>query len=140
MIDKWLSASSIAKLLGLTARAIRFRAIRELWPYRTVDGNGGPQRRFHIKDLPEDIQAAYAASLQMPLEALQNQLKPPPKAPVKVTIDGYKGRSKEDTLPKPGTHVPKPSGTSHSIDKKSLMPIAIPGFPQSNLSNCIMTT
>jgi hypothetical protein len=26
----------------------------------------------------------------MPLEALQNQLKPPPKAPVKVTIGGYK--------------------------------------------------
>ncbi|MDR2247744.1 MAG: hypothetical protein LBE17_13920, partial [Treponema sp.] len=36
----------------------------------------------------------------MPFEALQNQLKPPPKAPVKVSIGGYKGRSKEDKPPK----------------------------------------
>ncbi|MDR2418901.1 MAG: hypothetical protein LBD79_07580, partial [Treponema sp.] len=99
-MEKWLSANNIAEFLGKDKRVINRRAKDDGWPYRTVDGNGGPQRRFHIKDLPEDIQVAYAASLQMPLEALQNQLKPPPKAPVKVSIDGYKGRSKEDTLPK----------------------------------------
>ena len=32
----------------------------------------------------------------MPLEALQNELKPPPKAPLKVNISAYKGRSKEE--------------------------------------------
>ncbi|MDR2392921.1 MAG: hypothetical protein LBD93_02015 [Treponema sp.] len=58
-----------------------------------VDGNGGPQKRFHIKDLPEDIQVAYAASLNLSFEALQNELKPVPKAEVKVAIDGYNCRS-----------------------------------------------
>jgi hypothetical protein len=96
MTNKWLSASAIAKLLVLTTRAVRFRANRESWPYRTVDGNGGSQKRFNIENLPEDIQIAYATSLNLTLEALQTQLKPPPKAPVKASIGAYTGRSKEE--------------------------------------------
>jgi hypothetical protein len=61
-----------------------------------VDGNGGKQKRFHIKDLPENIQAAYVSSLEIPLEALQSELKPPLKAVVKVNIGSYKGRLKEE--------------------------------------------
>jgi hypothetical protein len=76
----------------------------------------------------------------MPFEALQSELNPVPKAEVKVTIGGYKGGSQRRLPPKPGTHVPKPSGTLPSTAKKLLMPIAIPGFPQNSLSNYIMTT
>jgi hypothetical protein len=131
----WLSDKELSEVLRITRQGVNLKAKRGKWHRRAFSVNGGTEYRYHVKDLPEDIQAAYAASLQMPLEALQNELKPPPKAPVKVTIDGYKGRSKEDTLQKLGTHVPKPSGILHSIDKKSLMPLAIPGFPQNSLSN-----
>jgi hypothetical protein len=65
-------------------------------PTGVTPSGDGHEHRYHIKDLPEDIQAAYAASLNMPLEAFQNELKPPPKVPVKVNIGSYKGRSKEE--------------------------------------------
>jgi hypothetical protein len=90
MIDKWLTANEIAEILGIAIRSVQRRAVKEHWVSRNQKGNGGTHRIFQLATLPEDIQAAYAASLQMPLEALQNQLKPPPKAPVKVTIGGYK--------------------------------------------------
>jgi hypothetical protein len=70
-------------------RVINRWAKEQKWPYRMVDGNGGPQKQFHIKDLPEDIQIAYAASLNLTFEAFQNDLKPLPKAEIKVSIDGY---------------------------------------------------
>ena len=91
MIEKWLSASAIAKLLGLTTRAVRIRAARESWPYRTLPGNGGKHPHYHISDLPEDVQLAYAVSLGTSFEALQNELKPLPQAPVKHVIGGYNG-------------------------------------------------
>jgi hypothetical protein len=86
MMEKWLSASFIAQLLGLTNRAVRFRAARESWSYRTFEGNGGKHPRYHIADLPEDIQLAYAASLKTSLKELQDQLKPAPKPIQKVVI------------------------------------------------------
>jgi hypothetical protein len=86
MIEKWLSASTIVKLLGQADRTIQLRSTRELWPYRTFDGNGGKQKCFHIKDLPEDVQIAYAASLKTTLEALQNELKPPFIKPLHNTL------------------------------------------------------
>jgi hypothetical protein len=58
-MEKWLSFEDIAQVMSpLTKSTIYKMARREGWSYRTVDGNGGKQRRFHIKDLPEDIQAA----------------------------------------------------------------------------------
>jgi len=93
MMDKWLSASSIAQLLGLTNRAVRFRAAGESWPYRTMQGNGGKHPRYHIADLPEYVQLAYAASLKTSLKELQDQLKPTPKPSQKVVIPAYTCRS-----------------------------------------------
>ncbi|MDR2418012.1 MAG: hypothetical protein LBD79_03050 [Treponema sp.] len=86
MIEKWLSASSIAKLVGKDKRSISRQAARESWSYRTFPGNGGEHPYYHIADLPEDIQLAYAESLQMTFEALRNELKPLPKASVKHVI------------------------------------------------------
>jgi putative transposase len=91
MIEKWLSASSIAQLLGKNKRVINRRAKDESWSYRTFEGNGGPHPRYHIADLPEDVQRAYAASLKTSLEALQTELKPPSKAAVQHVISGYNG-------------------------------------------------
>jgi hypothetical protein len=62
-MGKWLSANDIAEILSVSRRAINKRSKKRGWAYRTVDGNGGKQKRFHIKDLLEDIQVAYAASL-----------------------------------------------------------------------------
>jgi hypothetical protein len=93
MIEKWLSSNDIAKLLAIDPRSANRIAKRKGWPYRSYAVRGGQERRFHIKDLPEDIQAAYAASVNMPLEAIKAELKPLPKAEVKVTIDGYTCRS-----------------------------------------------
>jgi hypothetical protein len=97
MMEKWLSAGSIAKLLGQVNRTIQLRAARESWPYRTFRGNGGEHPRYHIKDLPEDIQAAYAASLNTTIEALQGELKPALKGDITPEktheIAVYKGRS-----------------------------------------------
>jgi hypothetical protein len=125
----WFSDKELSEVLGITRQGVNQKAKRGKWHRRAFSANGGPEYRYHLKDLPEDIQAAYAASLQVPFEALQNQLKPPPKAPVKVTIDGYKGRLKEDTPQKLGTHVPKPSGKSHSYRQK-----IIDAFSDSGLS------
>jgi hypothetical protein len=102
--EKWLSFEDIAqKMSPLTKSTIYKRAARESWPYRTVNGNGGKQKRFHIKDLPEDIQIVYAKSLKLDLEALQMELKPPVKTDpkpketkVKVVVEGYKCRSSID--------------------------------------------
>ncbi|MHB9292657.1 hypothetical protein Holit_01759 [Hollandina sp. SP2] len=96
MIKEWLTLSDIAILSGCSKSTSIRDAQREGWPYRSYAVRGGQERRYHIKDLPEDIQAAYAVSLNLTLDALQTQLKPPPKVSVKATIDGYKGRSKEE--------------------------------------------
>jgi putative transposase len=54
-------------------------------------GNGGKHPYYHIADLPEDVQLAYAASLGTSFEALQNELKPFPKTSSKHVIGGYNG-------------------------------------------------
>ena len=96
MIEKWLTFNKIAELISRSRGRIIQRAKDGGWAYRSYPFRGGQERRFHIKDLPEDIQAAYAAGLNMPLEALQSELKPPPKAPLKINISAYKDRSKEE--------------------------------------------
>jgi hypothetical protein len=56
------------------------------------DRLGADRNKFTpLADLPEDVQVAYATSLQTTLEALREELKPQSKAPVKHVIDGYNG-------------------------------------------------
>jgi putative transposase len=93
MIDKWLTANEIAQLLSREPRTILLRAKKGGWPYRSYAVRGGKERRYHLKDLPEDIRAAYAAGTQTTPEDLQNQLKPAPKAVVKANIGNYTGRA-----------------------------------------------
>jgi putative transposase len=81
--------------MGKDKRTVSRWAKEKEWPYQTVDGNGGKQKRYHIKDLPEGIQIAYAASLNLSLDTLQSTLKPPLKADLSEVkdIEGYKCRS-----------------------------------------------
>ena len=92
MIDKWLTLNEIAKLLSRTKRRIIQRAQHEAWPYRSYAARGGKERRYHLANLPEDVQTAYAASIKTSLEELQNQLKPDSKPNKKVTILRFSGR------------------------------------------------
>ncbi|MDR2418535.1 MAG: hypothetical protein LBD79_05730, partial [Treponema sp.] len=87
-MKKWLSANDISKFIGKDKRVVNRWASRESWSYRSYTVRGGQKRRYHIKDLPEDVQLAYAVSLQTTLEALREELKPLPKAPVKHIIEG----------------------------------------------------
>jgi hypothetical protein len=93
MIDKWLTLYEIAQLLAITKTTAFRRAQRYHWPYRSYAVRGGHERRYPLVTLPEKIQIAYAASIQIPFEDLQNQLKPAPKAIVKVNIGNYTGRT-----------------------------------------------
>jgi hypothetical protein len=49
-----------------------------------MQGNGGEHPCYHVTDLPEYIQLAYATSLELPLKELQAQLKPASKPRQKV--------------------------------------------------------
>jgi len=77
MIDKWLTLNEITELLSVTKSAVKKRAQREGWPYRSYAVRGGKERRYHIANLPEDIQTAYAASIKTTLTDLRNQIKNP---------------------------------------------------------------
>jgi hypothetical protein len=55
LMEKWLSANDISKFIGKDKRVVNRWAVRDSWRYRTFDGNGGKQKRFHIADLPEDV-------------------------------------------------------------------------------------
>jgi hypothetical protein len=92
----WLTVSEIARILNIQPVSVRRKAAREGWERRVFDGRGGKEYRYRLDGLPEDVQAAYAASLNTTIEALQGELKPPSKAPVKVNIGCYNCRSKED--------------------------------------------
>jgi transposase InsO family protein len=93
MIDKWLTLNEIAQLLSRTKGPIIRRAKLEYWPYRTCTVRGGQERRYPLAKLPEDVQTAYAASLQITFEDLQNRLKPPEKPALKGNLAGYSCRS-----------------------------------------------
>jgi hypothetical protein len=56
------------------------RAQHENWAYCEFTVKSGKKRRYHIKDLPEDIQTAYAGSLNISLEELKARLYPGLKA------------------------------------------------------------
>jgi histidinol phosphatase-like enzyme len=94
----WLSDKELAEILGITRQGSNAKAKRGKWCRRGFVVNGGMEYRYHIKDLPEDIQAAYAANLQITFEALQRQLKPnlkPEKRSVSLDI------MDEASLPEP---------------------------------------
>jgi transposase InsO family protein len=92
MIDKWLTLNEIAELLSRTKVRIVQRAQDERWPYREYTVRGGKERRYRIKDLPADIQTAYAGSLNISLEELKNMLNPPAIGEKKVVLANYNGR------------------------------------------------
>jgi len=92
MMDKWLTINEIAGLLSCTRGWIIQRAKKEGWPYRSYAVRGGKERRYHLANLPEDIQTAYAASIKTSLADLQSQLKPDSKADKKIDIPRFSGR------------------------------------------------
>ena len=56
-MDAELTAKAIAKLLGLTKRAVLVRAKREEWQFKEVQNSsgGGLQRVFVFQSLPDDL-------------------------------------------------------------------------------------
>ena len=93
MIDKWLTLSEIAELLSRTKVRIIQRANKEGWPYRSYAARGGKERRYHLGNLPEDIQTAYAASIQTSLADLQSRLQPGAALEKKVLLANHNARS-----------------------------------------------
>jgi hypothetical protein len=127
MIDKWLTSNEIAQLLSLKKpRPIQVRAKKEAWPYRSYAVRGGKERRYHLANLPEDVQTAYAASIKTSLEDLWNQLKPALKTEKKIDIPRYSGRGANwEPL---GRYPPNPACTGGwSVMSNS----ASPGWPRS---------
>jgi hypothetical protein len=79
--------------LSRTKVRIIQRAKREGWPYRSYTARGGKERRYHLKNLPEDIQTACAESLAVSLTELQSALKPASIPEKKVVLANYNGHS-----------------------------------------------
>jgi transposase InsO family protein len=92
MTDKWLTLNEIAFLMNLKKDSVKKWAQRKKWPYRSYTVRGGRERRYHLANLPEDVQTAYAASIKTSLEDLRNQLKPALKTEKKINIPRYSGR------------------------------------------------
>jgi len=92
MTDKWLTLKEIAGLLSLTKGPVIRRAQLEGWSFRSYSVRGGKERRYHIANLPVDIQTAYAASIKTTLSDLQSQLKPSSTPDKKIIIPRYSGR------------------------------------------------
>ena len=60
MIDKWLTANEIAKLLSIDPRSVNRKAKKESWTYREYKVRGGKERRYQLTNLPEDVQLGEA--------------------------------------------------------------------------------
>lgn len=60
MIDR-ISASEIARALGIGRRAVLRRAERERWPYDPSASRGGAARQYPIDSLPDDVRAALSS-------------------------------------------------------------------------------
>jgi len=69
-----LAAFQIARLRGVTPRAVRICAKKNKWPYREKKGRGGAQRFYKLTELPVDIQSIYlekmCSSLHSPADAI----------------------------------------------------------------------
>jgi hypothetical protein len=84
-----------------------------------VDGNGGKQKRFDLADLPEGIERAYAAGVNLTPETLQAELKPVPKTAAKVTVDGYACRGAAARPIRPLTNALRRNLQSSATGKRS---------------------
>jgi putative transposase len=95
-MKQWLSTLELAKITTMTRQGIIAKSKRDHWSRRLFDGRGGKEYRYHLPELPEDVQIAYAKHCGTTLEALQNEIKPAIKdglpAP-KGEITCYKGRT-----------------------------------------------
>jgi hypothetical protein len=96
MISKWLTAKEIADILGKDKRVVNRDADDGNWYSRTEKGRGGTHKIYQVVSLPEDVQAAYAASLAIPLQKLQNQLAPKEQHNKKVVLVNHSARSDGD--------------------------------------------
>ena len=92
MTNKWLTIKEIADLLLVEKCTVIRKAQKENWPYRSHSVRGGQERRYHLLNLPADIQTAYASSIKLSLADLQSQLKPSSKPEKKISIPRYSGR------------------------------------------------
>jgi len=92
MIDKWLTSNEIAELLSIDSRSVNRKAKKESWQYRSYAVRGGKEHRYHLANLPENIQAAYASSIKLSLADLQSQLKTDSKPDKKINIPRFSGR------------------------------------------------
>jgi transposase InsO family protein len=92
MMDKWLTDNKIAQLLKKSRRWIYEKSKQEGWQYCSYAVRGGKERRYHLANLPEYVQTAYAASIKLSLSDLQNQLKSDSKPDKKINIPRYSGR------------------------------------------------
>jgi hypothetical protein len=102
MFKIWVSASEIAAALSIIKRAVNKRATQGNWMKRVFDANGGKQYRYRLADLLEDVQIAYAASLQTSLEALRAEFTPVEKAEKEADVPHCSNRAKkEDTYHSP---------------------------------------
>jgi putative transposase len=75
-VKLWLSLKEIADLLGIRKQSANVKV--KGYPYViTRGGHGGSHYIYDIRTLPEDIQAAYARSFGLSLEALQERFNKP---------------------------------------------------------------
>ncbi len=69
------TASEIARIIGITTRAVRKRAKKESWPHINGNGRGGVHARYPFDKLPPDIQRAIYNNKEGALELIPH-LKP----------------------------------------------------------------
>ena len=119
MRDRWLTINEIAQLLSTSIRCIQKRAQRGSWPYRSYAVRGGKERRYHLLNLPEDVQLAYAASIQVSLEELRRQLQPALRDK-KINIPRYSGRGAKTADVKPIRETPEKYLQIASVRRKVL--------------------
>ncbi|BBO73432.1 transposase [Desulfosarcina widdelii] len=88
-----LTAKEISKLLGVTVRASRKRALKEGWKYSLATGRGGKIKHYPVNRLPEDIRLLYNKEIVCNLpEASTNRL--PMAAPEKTPVPAMTEKQK----------------------------------------------
>ncbi|MDR3019877.1 MAG: Mu transposase C-terminal domain-containing protein [Treponema sp.] len=94
MTNKRLTENEIAKLLSISKRGVNKRAKNDKnWPSPCIcTTRGGKANSYEIKKLPEDVQAAYAASIGIGLTDLRKELSSLLLPQKKIHIPGFAGR------------------------------------------------
>ena len=73
MADQYVAKAEISTALGVSERSVNKRAKKESWPCEVINKRG--DRRYHIRNLPPDIQEALAEKDAVPV-SLIDQLAP----------------------------------------------------------------